>query len=88
MNKILSVVVIGLGRQSCSDHLPAIKDSSKYKLIAVCDKNPQKLKDVSQQYEVPGFESVDELLAKCFPDIAIVAVSHNSYYDKIANVVF
>lgn len=87
MNKILSVVVIGLGHQSCADHLPAIKDSSKYDLIAICDRDTQKLKDISQQYNVPGFASVDELLKGCCPDVAIVAVPHNSYYDIIKKLV-
>ena len=83
MNDTLSVVVIGLGHQSCSDHLPAIKESSRYKLIAVCDKEPEKLKSISQQYNVPGFSSIDELLKKCLPDVAIVAVPHNAYYEII-----
>lgn len=36
-NKILNIIVIGLGHQSLEDHLPAIRESKKYNLVGVVD---------------------------------------------------
>ena len=85
MNK-LKIALIGLGHQSCSDHLPAIMECSDLELVAVCDKNTSASIEVSEKYNVPCFNSVDEMLLKIVPDIAIVAVPHDAYLPIIKSL--
>lgn len=80
---MLNVILIGLGKQSTEDHLPAIINSSKHKLLAVCDTNAEILNKISKEYNVPGFLTVDDLLKNIKADLAILALPHNAYYPVI-----
>lgn len=78
---MLNVIVIGLGKQSCEDHLPAIEESPKFRLVGVIDTNATKLKEISDKYSVPGFLNIKDSLKSITnkPDVAIAAVPHNAY---------
>lgn len=85
MTKV-KIALIGLGHQSCSDHLPAIMECSDLELVAVCDRNEKISIEISEKYNVPYFNSVDEMLLKVVPDIAIVAVPHDAYLPIIKSL--
>ena len=85
---MLKIAVIGLGRQALDDHIPAILESEKFDLVAVCDINPTTLKAVSEKFKIKGFTSVDDLIGTTKCDTAIVVVPHNQYVPiitKLAN---
>lgn len=77
----LHVAVIGLGKQSKEDHLPAIKVSNLFKLVGLVDSDPERLKQFSNEYHVPGFSSIEALLSSSVhkPDVAVVAIPHTTY---------
>lgn len=79
--KPLNTVVIGLGKQCTEDHLPAIKESELFNLIAVTDPDNEKLSLISKTYDVPGYKTIDGLIKSKGneADVALVAVPHNQY---------
>ena len=42
------------------------------RLVAVCDTDPKRLSDFSKTYEVPGFATVEEMVARIKPEVANV----------------
>ena len=84
----LDTIVIGLGKQSCEDHLPALVASSFYNLVAVVESDGKRLQEIAKQYGVPGFASLKAFLQSEIsnPDVAIVAVPHNAYIPIITEL--
>ncbi len=56
-NSLLSVVVTLLKK-----HIESIQNSEIAELAAICDTNPERLKEFSEQYNVEGFSSIEEML--------------------------
>ncbi len=83
----LRTVVIGLGRQSREDHLPAIMQSSNFKLVGVCDINQKKAEEVGIHYNVPYYTDLGELINDQDFQIAVVAIPHHAYLDVISVLV-
>jgi len=44
-------------------------------VIAVCDMDPQKLDLLEREFNVPGYPSIEELLADCNPDLVLLIVN-------------
>ncbi len=61
-------------------------ECSDLELVAVCDRNEKISIEISEKYNVPYFNSVDEMLLKVVPDIAIVAVPHDAYLPIIKSL--
>lgn len=75
---MLKTAVIGLGRQSLDDHIPAVIESELLDLVAVCDIDQSIVRATAEKFKVEGFDNVKDLVGgKC--DVAIVAVPHNQY---------
>ncbi|MFJ3218960.1 Gfo/Idh/MocA family protein [Kitasatospora sp. NPDC086801] len=70
--------VIGLGHQVLEDHLPGLLASSRAELVAICDSNPDTLRQRQEQLQVPGFTRTGELLDAVAPDFVVVAVPHHA----------
>ncbi len=79
----LTAALIGLGRVSSEDHLPALLESERVKLIAVCDTNLELAGKCQQQHGVPAYSSVSEMLSRCKPQVALIAVPHDKYLEII-----
>lgn len=79
----LKVAVVGLGKQAIEDHLPAVVASDMYELLAVSDVDAEKVKTVSEQYNVPGFTDLDGLLTGYSLDVIIAALPHVYYIDVV-----
>ena len=75
----LNVVVVGLGHQAWEDHLPAVVNSKIFNLVGVCDIDEKMVNKAIEQYRVPGFTTVEAMLDKVNPKVAIVAVPHDRY---------
>lgn len=78
--------VIGLGKQALDDHLPALAESENYDLVAVCDVDDEKVRQVSQQYKVPGFTKLEDLLKISELDVALVVLPHSCYVETITEL--
>ncbi|WP_318484984.1 Gfo/Idh/MocA family oxidoreductase, partial [Photobacterium leiognathi] len=61
-NRKIRIAVVGCGRIS-KNHFGSIETlNSEYELVAICDNNPEVLEQHTNQYGVPGYLSIDELL--------------------------
>ena len=81
------VIIIGLGKQSIEDHIPALQSSRNAKLIGVVDKERTKIKEWSEKLRVPGYTSFLDALNTNRPDFAIVAVPHDEYFEIVKELV-
>ncbi len=79
----LKAGLIGIGKQSIEDHIPAFKDSSKAELIAIQDTDLKVVKEGSFKLGIPGYTSLAEMLKKHKIDFAIVAVPHDQYLEIV-----
>ncbi|MGW2249722.1 Gfo/Idh/MocA family protein [Kitasatospora sp. NPDC001660] len=68
--------VIGLGHQALEDHLPGLLGSHRAELVAVCDSDPNTLRERQESLQVPAFTRTVDLLDAVAPDFVIVAVPH------------
>lgn len=82
---MLKTLVIGLGHQSLDDHIPALMESPRFLLKAVCDIQADKCDAIAKKLGVASAPNLDEYLAENYRDIdcAIVAVPHASYVSII-----
>ncbi|MGC8533766.1 MAG: Gfo/Idh/MocA family protein [Candidatus Parvarchaeum sp.] len=77
----LRCCIIGLGHQTNSDHIPAIKNSSKTVITAICDIDEKKLKEAQKSLGVKGYKNYKEMIDNEKPDFILVAVPHNQYLE-------
>ena len=83
MKDILEVIIIGLGNQTRKDHIPAILRRSDLKIVAIVDKDKKLLKIYGKELNAECFSSTKDALNAVSPDLAIVALPHNEYYDVL-----
>lgn len=68
-NRKIKIAIIGCGRIS-KNHFGSIEQlDNEFELVAVCDNNHSVLQAHKEQYKVPGYLSLDELLEKETVDI-------------------
>ena len=73
MNK-LKIVVVGCGRIAKTKHFQAIKDNEQYyDLVAVCDSDEAKAKEIADSFSIPYFVDLKEMLEQ-MSDIDIVSL--------------
>ena len=61
-SKKIRIAVVGCGRIS-KNHFGSIEQlQDEFELVAVCDNQPKVLEQYSNEYNVPGYLSIDELL--------------------------
>ncbi len=83
----LKVALIGVGKQSIDDHIPAIKSSTKVELAAIQDINPRVAKEWGNKLGVAAYTSLSNLLKHHKVDFAIVAVPHDQYIKIVEELV-
>ena len=84
---MINLVFIGLGKQNSKDHINAALANKNVKIIAVCDTDKDTAKITGEKLGVPYFDSLEELLLRCKPDAAIVAVPHKYYSSIITKLI-
>ncbi|MEX2353823.1 MAG: Gfo/Idh/MocA family oxidoreductase [Gammaproteobacteria bacterium] len=78
--------LIGCGRIS-PKHLEAItQHNENAELVSVCDLNEVALKQTSEQYKVPGFRSLDEMLSKSEADVISICTPSGLHPDQVVSV--
>ncbi|MBT9168948.1 MAG: putative UDP-kanosamine synthase oxidoreductase subunit [Syntrophomonadaceae bacterium] len=83
----LRTVVIGLGKQSRDDHLPAIAQSANFELVGICDTDKKKAEEISTQYGVTGYDNLGEMINSQDFQVAIVSIPHHVYLNVISALV-
>lgn len=79
----MKIIIIGLGKQMLKDHVPAIKKRSDLEIVGLVEKNRATLKKVSSELDVPGFTDIITALKKTSPDLAVVSIPHNQYFNVL-----
>jgi UDP-N-acetyl-2-amino-2-deoxyglucuronate dehydrogenase len=68
----IRVAIAGCGRIS-GKHFEAIaKHTDRLELVGVCDTSPARLEAVTQRTGVPGYDGLDELLARSTADLVVL----------------
>lgn len=83
----LRTVVIGLGKQSRDDHLPAIAQSANFELVGVCDTDKEKAGEIGAQYGVAGYDNLGEMINAQDFQVAVVSIPHHAYLNVISTLV-
>jgi UDP-N-acetyl-2-amino-2-deoxyglucuronate dehydrogenase len=68
---VYRVMLIGCGRIS-ERHFEALKDESRFQLVAVCDENPDRARAAGERVDVPAFTSYAAMLAETEADVAVI----------------
>jgi predicted dehydrogenase len=53
------LAIIGVGKKVRDDHIPAIKTSGFFEIVALCDRNISSLQDLQDELQVECFETVE-----------------------------
>jgi len=77
----LRIVVIGLGKQMTKDHIPAVLRRDDVEIVAVVDKNEAMAALIGQNLNLPYFTETADAISKTHPDLALVCVPHNAYFE-------
>lgn len=81
LDRKIRIAIIGCGRIS-KNHFGSIeKHAENFDLVAVCDINPDTLKTHSEQYKVPGYTKLDEMLQTEKPDIVAICTPSGLHAD-------
>jgi predicted dehydrogenase len=70
---VIDVGVVGAGAAALTAHLPALQSSSRFRLVGLCDTDPDRLAEARERFPVRGFEAVEELLEE--PELEAVVVA-------------
>lgn len=70
--------VVGLGKQALEDHLPGLRDSDSTELVAVCDENPEVVREQQYRHRVPGYTDFREMFKTEELDLVVVCVPHHA----------
>ena len=66
--------LVGAGRIAQVAHLPALEKADGARLVGLCDPSPTLRAGVARRYDVPAYQTADELLAASDVDAVIIAV--------------
>lgn len=82
----IKFAVVGCGRIS-PRHFDAIQEHKENaELVAVCDTNPELLRQISDKYDVPGFTSLEKLLSGCEADVISLCTPSGLHADQAISV--
>lgn len=73
----LKAAVVGLGAQAREDHLPGLSASATTELVAICDENPEVLKELEDQFHVKGYADFREMFTSEELDLVVISVPHD-----------
>jgi predicted dehydrogenase len=76
---VIQVGVIGAGTAALTAHLPALRSSTRFRLVGICDADPERLAEALECFPARGFESVEKLLQEPELDAVVVATPPGSH---------
>jgi predicted dehydrogenase len=81
MNTKARIAVVGAGWWATTAHIPAVINHPQAELVAICDRDPQKVEAAATAYQVAKtYTDLDQMLAQKQLDGAIVVTNHASHY--------
>jgi predicted dehydrogenase len=76
--KVMRAGVVGIGKQALSDHIPGLLAADSAELAAICDEDPEVVREQRYQLRVPGYTDFREMLASENLDLVVVTVPHHA----------
>lgn len=73
----LRAAVVGLGKQALEDHIPGLHSSDGAELVAICDDDPEIVREHQYQLRVSGYTDFREMLRNEQLDMVVVTVPHH-----------
>ena len=84
MSDKLRIGIIGAGWWAANAHAPAIKATGKAEIVAVCRRNPDRLREFAERVGVPAtYGNAAEMLEREALDAAIVCSPHALHYEHV-----
>lgn len=87
MSNKQNIAIVGLGKQGIVylESLLKLRDENKINILAICEKDKNFLRSLSQEKNIEGFCSYTEMIAKYGSDInlLIATLPNNVYYEII-----
>jgi predicted dehydrogenase len=75
------IAVIGTGWWSTYSHIPSLQANPAAELVAICDRDPQKLHAAARAYNIERtYEDYRVMLAQARPDGVVIATPHATHY--------
>ncbi|HZG65504.1 MAG TPA: Gfo/Idh/MocA family oxidoreductase [Herpetosiphonaceae bacterium] len=75
------IAVIGTGWWSTYSHIPALQANPDAELVAVCDRDPEKLQAAARAYNIEQtYEDYRAMIEQTRPDGVVVATPHATHY--------
>jgi UDP-N-acetyl-2-amino-2-deoxyglucuronate dehydrogenase len=86
INRRIRIGVVGCGRIS-ANHFAAIQAHEQHvELCAVCDTHQERLNEAQRKYDVPGFSSLEELLARSDADLVALCTPSGLHPEQAIQV--
>jgi len=82
---MLRTAVIGCGIRGSGVYMPVLRKMNRhFRLAAVCDGVPERADAAASRFGAKSFHNVEEMLDKCRPDLAVVAVTPPPSHENAA----
>lgn len=69
--------VVGLGKQALDDHVPGLLGSDGAELVAICDDDPEIVREQQYKLRVAGYTDYEEMFTAEQLDLVVICVPHN-----------
>lgn len=69
--------VVGLGKQALEDHIPGLLSSDGADLVAICDDNPEIVREQQYKLRVAGYTDHNEMFKAEQLDLVVICVPHH-----------
>ena len=76
----LKLCIIGVGNRGMRHAETALLLNDRYRLVAVCDVDERRVKEVSTQLGISGYSDIEEMTEKEQPDVAVIAVEAEGHH--------
>jgi len=76
---MLRAIAVGVGKIAIEERLTALSQSGRFKLVGINDVNSAAVASLASEYSVYGSTDLSEVIGRCRPDVAMVAVPHDQY---------
>lgn len=80
MPTVLKIGVVGTGKRACSHLTTILKLKDVYKLVAVCDINETRVRNVSKKFNAKGYTNVEKMLNKENIDVILIATPPEGHH--------
>jgi predicted dehydrogenase len=82
-DKILRVGLIGAGNWAKTAHLPAFLAQTDVQVVGIVDINPENARNLADEFGIPAFASLDQMLTEANLDVLDVVTSRGMHYEPV-----